>query len=275
MFNSTVSDWVFLRVATEVRSCLKSLLYRCALFVDFFKHHLLTVHFIIQSSLTRGKYNMPTTDFEQCMLSKPSINPLHWVWIHYNSSSLSHKSTLPDVRRRFKDTRKLQQECLCGGEDVPEELLPDAEGILMGGGRCFTPFPKTDVWTKWEIPSPWAGQKWFSQTTKTWQGFNSNLSKENFDDDQCQKRLVQTNDSTEWISAASWLNKMEPPPHKRSHMAEAELTSSLLGDRGPCPTLPELWDILTWHFTSFSYTPLYWLRNLLKRHNTHFFLNAL
>lgn len=37
---------------------------------------------------------------------------------------------------------------------VPEELLPDPEGILMGGGRCFTPFPKRDVWTSGEIPSP-------------------------------------------------------------------------------------------------------------------------
>lgn len=38
--------------------------------------------------------------------------------------------------------------------DVPEELLPDPEGSLMGGGRCFTPFPNTDVWTSGEIPSP-------------------------------------------------------------------------------------------------------------------------
>lgn len=37
---------------------------------------------------------------------------------------------------------------------VPEELLPEPEGILMGGGRCFTPLPKTDVWTSGEIPSP-------------------------------------------------------------------------------------------------------------------------
>lgn len=37
---------------------------------------------------------------------------------------------------------------------VPEELPPDPEGSLIGGGLCFTPFPKTDVWTSGEIPSP-------------------------------------------------------------------------------------------------------------------------
>lgn len=42
-------------------------------------------------------------------------------------------------------------------------------------------------------------------------------------------------------------------------------TSSLLGEGGPWPMLPELWDTLTWHLTSLSYTPLYWVRNLLKR----------
>lgn len=30
---------------------------------------------------------------------------------------------------------------------IPEELFPELEGSLMGGGRCFTPFPKTEDWT--------------------------------------------------------------------------------------------------------------------------------
>lgn len=38
--------------------------------------------------------------------------------------------------------------------DVPEELVPDPEGSLMGGGLCFTPFPNMDVWTNEETPSP-------------------------------------------------------------------------------------------------------------------------
>lgn len=71
---------------------------------------------------------------------------------------------------------------------LPEELLPDPKGSLMGGGLCFTPFPNVDVWTRAEKLSP---------------------------------------------------------------------SISLLGEGGPCPTLPELWDILTLHFTSLSYTPLY------------------
>lgn len=27
---------------------------------------------------------------------------------------------------------------------IPEELFPELEGSLMGGGRCFTPFPNTE-----------------------------------------------------------------------------------------------------------------------------------
>lgn len=27
---------------------------------------------------------------------------------------------------------------------IPEELFPEVEGSLMGGGRCFTPFPSTE-----------------------------------------------------------------------------------------------------------------------------------
>ena len=29
-------------------------------------------------------------------------------------------------------------------KQLPEELLPELEGNLMGGGRCFTPFPNTE-----------------------------------------------------------------------------------------------------------------------------------
>lgn len=27
---------------------------------------------------------------------------------------------------------------------IPEELFPELEGSLIGGGRCFTPFPNTE-----------------------------------------------------------------------------------------------------------------------------------
>lgn len=56
--------------------------------------------------------------------------------------------------RSFKDRAPHHVENTIFPLYVPEELLPDAEGILIGGGRCFTPFPKTDVWTSGEIPSP-------------------------------------------------------------------------------------------------------------------------
>lgn len=100
--------------------------------------------------------------------------------------------------------------------DVPEELLPDPEG-----GRCFTPFPNTDVWTNGETPSPWGTRK-----------------------HEAQKHARNV----------KWSQIMSPD--------EFLLTSSLLGEWGPCATLPEFRDIFTWHFTSLSYTPLYWLRNL-------------
>lgn len=80
------------------------------------------------------------------------------------------------------------------------------------------------------------------------------------------EKMTWANKSQRWLTQSSMLAEQSAttssPPQLDSLMAEAGLTSSLLGDRGPCPTLPELWDILTWHFTSFSYTPLYWLRNL-------------
>lgn len=58
--------------------------------------------------------------------------------------------------------------------NIPEELLPDPEGILIGGGRCFTPFPKTDVWTSGEILSPCIGQMWFSWVSNRCKTENSN-----------------------------------------------------------------------------------------------------
>lgn len=66
--------------------------------------------------------------------------------------------------------------------------------------------------------------------------------------------------SAQVLSDSMKLEQIWPFPLSK----QAALTSSLLGEGGPCPTLPELWDILTWHFTSFSYTPLYWVRNLFN-----------
>lgn len=87
--------------------------------------------------------------------------------------------------------------------DVPEELLPDPEGILMGGGRCFTPFPKTDDWTSGEIPSPCAEQMWFSQISD-----KKNILTFFFFQCQCK------NDSGRQIPELSprRLNKVQPPP---------------------------------------------------------------
>lgn len=94
--------------------------------------------------------------------------------------------------------------------DVPEELLPDPEGILMGGGRCFTPFPKTDDWTSGEIPSPCAGQMWFSQISD--KKARQNILTFFFFSMSMPKWLGQTNPRAEWRSRPCWLNKVQPPP---------------------------------------------------------------
>lgn len=177
--------------------------------------------------------------------------------------------------------------CALSLSDVPEELLPDPEGSLMGGGRCFTPLPKTDVWTSGEIPSPcsWHLNQFVSHNTShqcwitTAQPIRLNILYYSNQSYIILKKIIKKIKKSDKIKPlhVSWIScktKMRSKCLSVStqinhelflHPSKAVLTSSLLGEGGPCPTLPELWDILTWHFTSLSYTPLYWLRNLWNK----------